>query len=227
MPILRLYSGTPGCRDARRLAFCASALGVRSLRLCQGVGGIGRDRESYRITRISLTAAVKIESIPVTQNGVRDRNQVHEMAAYARQGGVFDDARLIAYHTGSWPRQRITIACLEDGSRFFHDGHHRLLAIHLGGRDFLYEEEVDYFDITYAQYHEVNFETGWLTPYCVRTELRTPNVHEFKQHARALPPECAEPWIRANRHLYCVPRAGLNTVADLARYLGFYDEVMR
>ena len=166
---------------------------------------------------------IRIDDKPITQNGVRDRAQVLDMADYVRSGGIFDDERLRAYPSGEWAKNRISIARLEDGSEYFHDGHHRLLGILLGGRNFLYPQEIEYFDIAYEQYHEIRFDIGWLTPFCVRTEVRLADVHPFKQYVRTLDREHAEAWVRSHRHLYCAPRQGLHTIFDLARHLGFRE----
>lgn len=159
---------------------------------------------------------IQIASIPITQDGVRDIDQVTYMIRFVQAGGVFDDKTLTAFHSGSWAKNRISIACMEDGTQYFHDGHHRLLAIWMAGRKVLYDDEVEYFDLTYAQYDEVNFETGWLTPFDLKTEIRTPNVHEFKQKAKAMPRENAEEWVRSNKGLYCHPRNGMYNIEDLA-----------
>jgi|SRR5579862_2367371 len=160
-----------------------------------------------------------IAQIPITQNGVRDLHKLKNMIAFVRSGGIFNDEYLSENHNSDWAKNRISIARLEDGAEYFHDGHHRLLSVWLAGREYLYDDEVEYFDITYAHYHEVNFKTNWLTPFCLKTEIRLPNVHQFKSKVLEMPQNIAEKWVRENRNMFCTLRNGIYYVSDLVKSL--------
>ena len=163
---------------------------------------------------------IELNEVLVTQNGVRSIAQVCKMIEFVRTGGVFDLECLRRNHTSDWRMNLILITRLEDGSKFLHDGHHRALSIFLAGRDHFKPEEVEYLDdLSLEKYQEVNLKTGWLTPFCLKTEVRKPDVEDFKRQARQRPDSEIETWVRSRRELFCQPRAGINTVADLAAYM--------
>ena len=161
-----------------------------------------------------------IRPLRVTQERLRKPDQLEKMIDHVRQGGDWTRDTLTRFSRSlpsGKPRKTslIIITRFEDGERYVHDGHHRVVATLKAGRDRLLDGEVKEREFTYAQYMEVNFSAGWITPFDPRTEVRLPDFGPFKQAVKRLAPDEVMEYVRGNRHLYCKPRKIL-TVEELA-----------
>jgi len=82
----------------------------------------------------------------------------------------------------SQPPKLILIACFSpENQLYIWDGHHRVIAIYLGGRSEIYPEEYCILNITFELTKKVNFETGYVTPFDPQTEIRLAEFGLFKQ----------------------------------------------
>ena len=158
----------------------------------------------------------KINSLIVTQEGFRNEPQMTDMMRFISRGGVFDIDSLGVFSNGKDIRL-ISISIFEDERCFIHDGHHRVAAIYLGGRDFLYKSEYTIKSWTYLDYMESNLEKGWITPFDPRCEVRLSDYTEFKNDIKSIMgsnKEFIDFVIRANRATYVLPRRSL-TIQDM------------
>ncbi len=163
---------------------------------------------------------IYINSIHVTQVGFRNEAQLAGMAEFVRLGGHFTKDSISEYNThnpgtqSGWP---IKLSRFEDGQLYCADGHHRLAAIVMGGRQYLEESEYEIRDWTYASYLEINLDCMWVTPFDLRTEIRFSDYTDFKKTVANLirtSPEAAIEYIIANKHLYAV-RRDVHSVHDI------------
>jgi len=116
----------------------------------------------------------------------------------------------------------IKIAQFEDGALYVRDGHHRVVAVYLGGRDFLHSDEYVIQQFTYKQFTEINLDVGWVTPLDPRTEARLPELSQWKQDVRRFQEvrilENVEDYIERNRWRYATPKVYHN-VPDMAMHV--------
>lgn len=166
---------------------------------------------------------ILLEELLVTQNGLRDCRQVAKMIEFVGAGGFFTrDARL-AQHLladGRGLPPPMHIAVMEDDRFVLHDGHHRAVAMFLGGRPYVdAEKEAEVVRYAYADYAEAHPEKGWFTPFNLETEVRLPDFGGFKKAAilnyKKLGRDALNETIRDYRHHYVEPRR-VWTVAELA-----------
>lgn len=130
---------------------------------------------------------ILLESLIVTHNDLRDWSSIDHMVAFVEKGGRFTSQYLLEYAMENQIERvspLIQIAKFEDGVMYVHDGHHRVVAIHLAGRTHLDAEEFQLTDWMYSQYLEVSNEHGWYTPFDPRTHVRLPDFAAFKRLAR-------------------------------------------
>jgi len=160
---------------------------------------------------------LNLKQLIVTQDELRNEQQICQMTEFVRNGGMFNQRSLalFAEEHGTDPSPLIKINKFEDGQLFIHDGHHRILSIYLGNRDHLLPEEYVVTRKSYQDYLDIVFEKneqwiGWMTPHDVRTELRLPDIHEFKElvlrEFRANGEQAAHDLIVANRNQFVKPR---------------------
>jgi len=151
---------------------------------------------------------MKINDLQITQDGLRTYD-LAEMVAFVKSGGIFTQKVLDDYNSCSG-NNLIMLNRFEDGRFFLHDGHHRVAAIWLAGRDFIYPEELGGFtDYVYARYGRPNFDRGWYTPFDPRTQVRIPDFFDFKEEVRRMAvedPARAVSYIMGHRDRYTVPR---------------------
>lgn len=163
---------------------------------------------------------MNIHDIIVTQDSLRNIGQIPEMTEFVAQGGFFTPDILSKFG----PIHPIALTRFEDGSVYLRDGHHRVGSILLAGRDHLIDEEYIIDNMTYQDYLDIVFQfpdgswMGWVTPIDVRTEIRLPEIGEFKRRVKeifhAQSDMHARHFILTNKHRYAVPRT-LYTVQDL------------
>jgi hypothetical protein len=160
-----------------------------------------------------------IDELKVTQSGIRDTDQLLEMIKFVKEGGIFTPEVLEKNYKGVSVPKKIAISIFPDGEKFIHDGHTRTLAIYLGGRHELHEEEFIKQNWLYEDYLTSSIDAGWVTPFDPRKEVRLPDFFEFKNEALS-----AESFftyyafIKENRHRYCLPRE-VNHIADLTPWV--------
>lgn len=115
------------------------------------------------------------------------------------------------------------------------DGHHRVCAIHLGGRNYIDEEEYVILHLTYKMAMSVNLDAGFVTPFDPRKEacnsglqtLILPQVRkrdflgfkkqvlEMRRKKEKLDTEL-EDFIIHNKSIYSKPRT-VKTIIDMIR----------
>lgn len=144
--------------------------------------------------------ALRIEECFVSQQGLRNVGQLADMVTFIKEGGRFNKEGL----TSGGPL--IHIVRFEDGQLYVQDGHHRMCAMVLADRPFLWDDEYCIEDWTYEQYLEINTDVNWVTPYDPRTEVRYPDYSEYKAMVEEIPEETIEGFIQANRDQYCCQR---------------------
>ncbi len=164
-----------------------------------------------------------LEDVWITQEALRKCCQLERMIEFVRGGGFWTRAAL-----NDWSRNHgmpektplIQVSRFEDGKRFWHDGHHRIVATYAGGRDFLREDEYEIADWTYALYlqnDEEALENHWYTPFDPRTEVRLEDFNGFKSQVFLMLSfgfGGVVEFISKNKDRYCRSRK-LHTVKDL------------
>jgi len=167
-----------------------------------------------------------LDRLTVGQHGLRYGPEgLHRMMDYVAGGGRWSEAALHDYAArhGLRPSPLIQLSQFPDqadrpGLLLVHDGHHRLVATHLAGRDFLYPEEYRVTPWTYEQYLAINFVCGWVTPFDPRTHARRADFGVWKRQVLELArsdPARAEELIRGEPSAYLEPRryADLDSLA--------------
>ena len=144
---------------------------------------------------------LRIEDCFVSQQGLRNVGQLVAMVEFIKDGGRFNPEGLKP--PGA---PLIHIVRFEDGQLYIQDGHHRMCAMVLADRPFLWPDEYWIEDWKYEQYLEVNTSVNWVTPYDPRTEVRYPDYSEYKAMVREIPEVTIEGFIQANRNQYCCQR---------------------
>lgn len=150
-----------------------------------------------------MDGILHFSELRITQDGLRNRSQLDAMIEFVKRGGIFTRDVITEYLHSS---RLVGVNEFEDGRKFVHDGHHRLVAIKLSGvRDFLYPEEYFITKLPYARYTKANFSNGWYTPFDPRTHVRVCDFGVFKDQVIDLAndsPEQAIEFIEANRTVY-------------------------
>lgn len=114
----------------------------------------------------------------------------------------------------------IILALLPDERLYVWDGHHRVAAIHLGGRDHLLPEEYSTMRCNFKFAQTVSFATWFLTPFDPRTEIRVPEFGSFKNEVAVQLKKKKKPeaevveYIMSNRQMYVLPRT-FESVAEM------------
>jgi hypothetical protein len=170
---------------------------------------------------------VPLDRLTVGQHGLRYAPEsLRRMTDFVAGGGVWSLDVLRQYAA----RQSLPAPALIQLSEFpaegggpalllVHDGHHRLVATHLAGRDFLLPQEYRVTRWSREDYRAVNFACGWVTPFDPRTHVRTADFAAWKrlvlEVARADPARAGR-MIAEEASAYREPRR-YSSVAELAR----------
>ncbi len=170
-----------------------------------------------------MNGPLQLDSLGTMHDEIRHKQQVVEMAWLVRDGLFWtrDALRAHADKHNAPVSHPIAIARFPDGRMMIRDGHHRCLATYIGGRAYLRHDEYRLEEYTYEMYAEINFEVGFVTPFDPRTEVRVPDLTEFRQEVFRLyarNPEEAVAFIRQNKSRYARLHR-CNTLAQLAEHL--------
>lgn len=148
--------------------------------------------------------ALRIEECFISQQGLRNVGQLADMVTFIKKGGRFNKESL------NPPGPLIHIVRFEDGQLYIQDGHHRVCAMVLADRPFLWDDEYCIEDWKYEQYLEINFDCNWVTPYDPRIEVRYPDYGNYKEEVQKQIDNHgytnAERFIEMYSHLYCCQR---------------------
>ena len=131
------------------------------------------------------------DDLIVTQESIRDEGKLERMLSFLTvNGGKTWTMEIMQWYCKEHPGEKdpslIVITEFEDGTRFIHDGHHRVLAALIAGRNFLSDLEYVIWKFKYSQYMEINFDKGFVTPFDPRTEVRLADFGNFKKNAMEL-----------------------------------------
>lgn len=162
---------------------------------------------------------LSVDELLVTQKKIRDQEQLMQMIHFVREGGFFTNNCLSKHKNRTHQSPLIEITLFEDGQYFIHDGHHRAASIIIGGRNFIDSTEYRIRKFTYDSYLHPNLEAGWWTPFDPKTEVRLPDMSEYKSIMRQLTnteinAEIILEIIQKNRALYVEARGDVHTLRD-------------
>lgn len=170
---------------------------------------------------------IALSDLYVMHAELRHMEAIEPMAEFVRSGGFWTTQILDQYALDkglSRSSPLIQIPRFEDGKHFIHDGHHRVVSVFVGGRNYLRDDEYVEYDFQYNKYLECGngaFQNGFFTPFDPRTELRLSDFREFKEKALQMfgDPATSEEtlcqWIHDNAHRYRQSRNGVMTVDHL------------
>jgi hypothetical protein len=139
-----------------------------------------------------------LDSLTISQQVIRRPDEIARMVKHVREGKGWHECD-----------QPIWITRFEDGMLLLHNGHHRAVSTHLGGRFELLAGEYEFHDYKYIDYTSLVPENGYFTPFDPRTEVRLGDFKPFKDMAVRLyieQPEALAAYVRDNKHLYAEPR---------------------
>lgn len=173
---------------------------------------------------VFLIMQIYLRDLITTQNSLRNMRQVGHMIEFIRQGGKFTfDARLAQHVLTEEIRSTpppMHISFMEDGSLMLHDGHHRAVAMLLGGREWIDDSEYESGHYTYDDYANVHPERGWYTPFNLYTEVRKPDFGWFKNNAKKIYERngihALKEFIRSDHETYAEPRR-IKTIDELTQ----------
>lgn len=126
---------------------------------------------------------INIHTLQVTQNGLRNTPQLKNMVEFVKRGGYFNNSALTAFHVTGQRNDKPSLMHIADieGQLFIHDGHHRAMAILMGGRSLVDESEFKIFQYSWEEYIKPNLEKKWYTPFDPRVESRLADLTRFKK----------------------------------------------
>ena len=150
---------------------------------------------------------MNIENVIITQEELRNPEQIPEMVKFVNLGGFFSDSD-----------KKISLSRFPDSKIFIHDGHHRICAIYLAGRRHLSKTEYIITDWTYEDYLEINFVNNWITPFHPMYEIRIPDLSDFRNSVNNSSDKVD--FINCNKHLYAKPRK-ISKISELIIRLVF------
>ena len=160
-----------------------------------------------------------IAELVVTQEVLRNPQQLPEMVSFVISGGFWNKASL------KDAGKLIYISQFPDNKLAIHDGHHRAVSIHLGGRTYLREDEYELAPWSYESYINIVPEFNWVTPFDPRTEVRTADFGDFRTKALDLLkryPDKAEEFIFSQKKTFSHPR-NIVSVGELAQKYRFIN----
>ena len=163
-----------------------------------------------------------LESLNVTQDDLRDLDIIKHMITYIKNGGFWTKERLEQYsYKNKFFRNSplIAISEFEDGMRFISDGHHRVVATYLGGREYLTLDECNISFWNYKDYIEIAPENNWFTPFDPKIHVRTADFSKFKNEAKERFQKDAKEalnWLNDHFKDFRKPRT-VNNVPELAK----------
>lgn len=152
---------------------------------------------------------MNLDTLIVTQHRLRVYDQLPGMVEFVLRGGFWTKEVLCRYADERCLLRPplIEISEFEDGLFYAHDGHHRLTATLMGGRQFLHTDEYRVTRWTYQQYLEINLTAGWMTPFDPRTRCRKHDISPFKAEITKLASDPrVEEIIRNRLNDYTEPR---------------------
>lgn len=176
---------------------------------------------------IDANGNITLYELGITQHNIRNLDQVPAMIEHVSGGGYFDDEALAEYARQEGIRKApiMEIAKFEDGHMVIHNGHHRAIAVWLGGRDHISQTEYYIRDWKYTDYEDIVTHRedgtwmGWVTPFDVLTESRICDLTEFKDAVKAIHdaegPDAIKDYIEQNRHQYAKEKT-LHNVPELS-----------
>lgn len=148
-----------------------------------------------------------INDLIVTQNDLRNWSSLNSMIDFVINGGVWDKSTICNFSGRN--ASLITISKFEDGLLYVHDGHHRICATLIAGRDFLYDSEFQIIEWKYSDYIDYNPANNWFTPFDPRTHYRFADFFTFKDMIKKIHdenPYKAYQYHLDNKHLYLEER---------------------
>lgn len=150
-----------------------------------------------------------IDNLIITQDGIRESEPLNEMIRFVKRGGFFTQGAIKVF--GGRDQKPIIISQLPDGQDYIHNGHHRVLAVYLGGRVYIRDDEYALEPRTYEEYLTPNLGRGFVTPFDPRRHMRIPDFSAFKQEIMRLMFDSSRhmpvnQYIELNAYRYRVPR---------------------
>jgi hypothetical protein len=109
---------------------------------------------------------LRISELIVTQNCLRSFYKTKAIAANLS--------------TGTWFKEPITITRTEDEELYLWNGHTRAFACHLAGIDTLPLGKYIITRMTYKQLASINFQVGYVTPFCPKLWCRKADFFPYK-----------------------------------------------
>ena len=150
-----------------------------------------------------------IEKLIPSQNSLRET--LDDFIAFVKEGGIFNQ-KSIEQHDGV-SNKLIQLVQFPD-MIMIHDGHHRIGSIWKSKvRDFLYPDEYELMTFGYDDYIHPNLDTGWLTPFDPRSEVRKADFFMFKDIA--LMQKDPLSFIENYKDLYCEKRNQIQHIRDI------------
>ena len=151
---------------------------------------------------------MNIDALIVTQDGLRDWSVIDSMTLFVKNGGLWNEDSLKSHAESNSKKNGpiISISKFEDGKLYVHDGHHRVCATLLAGREHLYESEYKLSEWKYYDYLELNISNNWFTPFDPRTHFRLNDFSNFKKIVKDLNPNEIESFIKNNFEMYAKER---------------------
>ncbi len=140
-----------------------------------------------------------IKDLWVTQNALRDYCQLKQMVDFVISGGFWTQDVINKFSNKQV--LLIQISEFEDGVQYVHDGHHRVIATLLGGRDYLRQDEYEVKTYTYERYMTAKPHINYFTPFDPRIHVRKADLFEFKLAAKKVyqtKPDQFDIWIQNN-----------------------------
>lgn len=169
---------------------------------------------------------MNLADLHVTQHELRNLDQIPQMVEFVQNGGVFTLEEITRHNDGD--TSLISLTRFEDGRVFVHNGHHRVAAVWLAGREKLNSFEYLILEKKYSDYLEPNYLRpdgrwlGWVTPFDPRLEVRVAEFGDFKRRVKEIFDGEGEPhatcYVLANQGLYKAAKR-FDTVPQLANYV--------
>jgi hypothetical protein len=133
---------------------------------------------------------MSLKQLTVGQHGLRYAvEHMHRMMDFVADGGVWNEGSLRQYAGVEQSLIQLSMFPPEPGGSpllLIHDGHHRLVATLLAGRDFLHPDEFEVTQWTYADYLSINLSLEWVTPFDPRSQARLADFGAWKLHVLAI-----------------------------------------